>query len=80
MILKEILDKFIKIFGGACYIFVYVYFCEPHAAQHDSKNTLPQTKTMIGRQIQALDKRIDTLVYGLYGLTEDEIKVGEGEK
>jgi hypothetical protein len=41
---------------------------------------VPQTKTMIGRQIQALDKQIDALVYGLYGLTEDEIKVVEGAK
>jgi type I restriction-modification system DNA methylase subunit len=40
----------------------------------------PQTKTMIGRRIQAVDKRIDALVYELYGLTEDEIKVVEGEE
>jgi hypothetical protein len=41
--------------------------------------TVPQTKTMIGRQIQAVDKQIDALVYELYGLTEEEIKVVEGE-
>jgi hypothetical protein len=41
--------------------------------------TVPQTKTMIGRQIQAVDKQIDALVYELYGLTEDEIKIVEGE-
>jgi hypothetical protein len=41
--------------------------------------TVPQTKTMLGRQIQAVNKQIDTLVYELYGLTEDEIKVVEGE-
>jgi hypothetical protein len=34
---------------------------------------------MIGRQIQALDRQIDGMVYGLYGLSEDEIKVVEGE-
>jgi hypothetical protein len=34
---------------------------------------------MIGRQIQALDKQIDALVYELYGLTEEEIKIVEGE-
>jgi hypothetical protein len=45
----------------------------------EQTETLPQTKTMIGRQILALDKQIDTLVYGLYGLSEDEIKVVEGE-
>jgi hypothetical protein len=35
---------------------------------------------MIGRQIQALDRQIDALVYGLYGLSEDEIKVVEGNE
>jgi hypothetical protein len=47
---------------------------------HDAlpiSETLPQTKTMISRQIQALDRQIDALVYGLYGLSEDEIKVVE---
>jgi adenine-specific DNA-methyltransferase len=35
-------------------------------------------KTAIERQIQATDQQIDTLVYGLYGLTEDEIGIVEG--
>jgi hypothetical protein len=35
-------------------------------------------KTAIERQIQAADQQIDTLVYGLYGLTEDEIRIVEG--
>jgi hypothetical protein len=47
--------------------------------QKEQAETLPQTKTMIGRQIQALDRQIDALVYGLYNLTEDEIGVVEGE-
>ncbi|MDR1970640.1 MAG: N-6 DNA methylase [Treponema sp.] len=46
----------------------------------EQAETVPQTKTMLGRQIQAVDKQIDTLVYELYGLTEDEIKVVEGER
>jgi hypothetical protein len=51
---------------------------------HDLKNreqaeTVPQTKTMLGRQIKAVDKQINALVYELYGLTEDEIRVVEGE-
>jgi hypothetical protein len=37
-----------------------------------------QLKTMISRQIYGVDKAIDTAVYGLYNLTEDEIKVVEG--
>jgi hypothetical protein len=32
----------------------------------------------IERQIAATDKQIDQLVYELYGLTEDEIKIVEG--
>ena len=37
-----------------------------------------QLKTMIARQIEGVDKAIDTAVYGLYNLSEDEIKVVEG--
>lgn len=35
-------------------------------------------KTMLQRQIDATDKQIDKLVYELYGLTEEEIKIVEG--
>jgi hypothetical protein len=45
--------------------------------QKEHGETLPQTKTVIGRQIQALDRQIDGVVYGLYNLTEDTIKVIE---
>jgi type I restriction-modification system DNA methylase subunit len=37
----------------------------------------PQSKELIQRQIDAIDKQIDKLVYELYGLTEDEIKIVE---
>jgi len=37
-----------------------------------------QLKTMISRQIEGVDKAIDSAVYELYNLTEDEIKVVEG--
>jgi restriction endonuclease S subunit len=37
-----------------------------------------QEKTVIQRQIEATDKQIDALVYELYGLTEEEIKIVEG--
>ncbi len=37
----------------------------------------PQTKTVLQRQIEATDQQIDRLVYDLYGLTEDEIKIVE---
>ena len=38
---------------------------------------LPQEKEMIQRQIQTTDRQIDRLVYELYGLTEEEIKIVE---
>ena len=37
----------------------------------------PQSKELMQRQIDATDKQIDKLVYELYGLTEDEIKIVE---
>jgi len=37
-------------------------------------------KTIITRKIDAVDKAIDTAVYELYNLTEDEIKVVEGRE
>jgi len=38
----------------------------------------PQEKTALERQIAATDTQIDRLVYELYGLTEDEVKIVEG--
>ncbi len=38
---------------------------------------IPDDKTKIQRQIDTTDKQIDKLVYKLYGLTEDEIKIVE---
>jgi predicted nucleic acid-binding Zn-ribbon protein len=44
---------------------------------------LPEAKTaheqtLLQRQIDATDRQIDKLVYELYGLTEEEIKIVEG--
>jgi len=36
-------------------------------------------KSILQRQIEATDREIDQLVYELYGLTEEEIKIVEGE-
>jgi hypothetical protein len=36
-------------------------------------------REMCQRQIEATDRQIDMLVYELYGLTEEEIKMVEGE-
>ena len=38
-----------------------------------------QRALAIERQIAATDKKIDELVYQLYGLTEEEIKMVEGK-
>jgi len=35
-------------------------------------------KTALRREIEATDTQIDRLVYELYGLTEEEIKIVEG--
>ena len=40
---------------------------------------LPQKKTVLNRQIEATDRQIDELVYELYDLTEEEIRIVEGD-
>ena len=42
------------------------------------KAKTPHEQESIQRQIAATDKQIDELVYDLYGLTEDEIRIVEG--
>jgi len=39
---------------------------------HDAK--MDQDKKLYERQIKIVDAQIDRLVYGLYGLTEEEVK------
>ena len=43
--------------------------------EHDEPN--PQALTVLRRQVDAVDAQIDTVVYQLYGLTDEEIKVVE---
>ena len=40
--------------------------------------SVPAEKTMLQRQIDATDREIDQLVYQLYDLTPEEIKIVEG--
>ena len=40
--------------------------------------TVPHDKEALQRQIDATDRQIDKLIYELYGLTEEEIKIVEG--
>jgi hypothetical protein len=46
--------------------------------QKEAAEPNQQLKTMISRQIEGVGKAIDSAVYGLYNLTEDEIKMVEG--
>lgn len=39
----------------------------------------PNSITMLNRQINAVDKQIDSLVYKLYNLSDEEVKIIEGE-
>ena len=39
----------------------------------------PQEADRLTREVEAVDKSIDGLVYELYGLTEEEIKIIEGK-
>jgi hypothetical protein len=39
--------------------------------------SLDHEKTLLSRQVEATDAAIDKLVYELYGLTEEEIKIVE---
>jgi hypothetical protein len=44
---------------------------------HKRSPRTPQEQEMLKREIESTDGRIDRLVYELYGLTEDEIKIVE---
>lgn len=48
---------------------------------HDqmSGKCLDHEKTVLKRQLEGVDRQIDQLVYELYGLSEDEIKIVENE-
>jgi len=48
--------------------------------QKEAAELSDHLKTVITRQIDAVDKAIDTAVYELYNLTIDEIKVVEGDR
>jgi hypothetical protein len=45
--------------------------------KHMSRAKTDQEKRLITQEIESTDSQIDSLVYGLYGLTADEIAVVE---
>jgi len=46
-------------------------------ARHEFIALFANIKSLIQRQIEATDKQIDQLVYELYGLTNEEIRIVE---
>jgi hypothetical protein len=44
---------------------------------HKRSPRTPKEQEMVKREIESTDGRIDRLVYELYGLTEDEIRIVE---
>ena len=44
---------------------------------HKRSPRLPQEQEMVKREIESTDVRIDRLVYELYGLSDDEIRIVE---
>ena len=66
----------------------YQFFQSADKARHDKLVSLvkrmlelhkqtPQEQEMLKREIESLDTRIDRLVYELYGLSEDEVRIVE---
>jgi hypothetical protein len=50
-----------------------------HLHRDLQRATLPHDKEQIQRRIEHTDRQIDALVYELYGLTEEEIRIVEGK-
>ncbi len=48
-------------------------------ALHKQSPRTPQEKESLSRETEATDGQIDRLVYELYGLAEEEIKIVEGK-
>jgi len=43
----------------------------------DAVEPVPHLKTLFQRQIEATDRQIDALVYELYALTDEEVRIVE---
>jgi len=51
---------------------------EAQKEAHSDKNITETDKKLINQRIKIIDRQIDALVYELYELTEEEIKIVEG--
>jgi len=80
---REFIDPFFEELGWdvtnkAGYAQAYKDVIHEDAIKIGGATKAPSDKTLIQRQIDATNKQIDNLVYNLYGLTEEEIKIVEG--
>ena len=80
---REFIDPFFDELGWdvsnkAGYAQAYKDVIHEDAIKIGGTTKAPSDKTRIRRQIDAIDKQIDNLIYALYGLTEEEIKIVEG--
>jgi hypothetical protein len=56
-----------------------VSLVERMLALHKQSPRTPQEQERLQREIESTDAQIDRLVYELYGLTGEEIKIVEGK-
>ena len=63
---KEVHDKLVNLVDN---------MIEINKKLNNEKN--PDVVTMLRRKVEAIDDSIDEIVYGLYDLTEEDIKVVE---
>ena len=68
MIFKACHDKMVSLVASRRMLMLH----ESLASAHN-----PQEADRLTREVESVDKSIDGLVYELYGLTEDEIKIVE---
>ena len=54
-----------------------VSLVERMLALHTQRQRTPHEQETVQREIEATDRAIDALVYELYGLTEEEIRIVE---
>ena len=64
---KEVHDKLVNLADN---------MIEINKKLNSEKN--PDVVTMLRRKVEAIDGEIDRLVYGLYGLMEEEIRIIDG--
>jgi hypothetical protein len=67
-----------KIIHYLCHTILMKRMLELHKSLASAQN--PQEADRLTREVESVDKSIDGLVYELYGLSEDEIRIIEGAR